>query len=50
LIQQAAIAVNNNLTVEQLQETIFAHPTYSEALYEAFLDVNNKAMHIPQIK
>jgi dihydrolipoamide dehydrogenase len=46
LIQQAAIAINNNLTVKQLQETIFAHPTYSEALYEAFLGVDNKALHV----
>ena len=47
LIQQAAIAINNGLTVKQLQETIFAHPTYSEALYEAFLGINNKALHLP---
>ena len=47
LIQQAAIAINNGLTVKQLQETIFAHPTYSEALYEAFLGIDNKALHLP---
>jgi dihydrolipoamide dehydrogenase len=47
LIQQAAIAINNGLTVKQLQETIFAHPTYSEALYEAFLGIDDRALHLP---
>ncbi len=47
LIQQAAIAINNNLTVKHFQETVFAHPTHSEALYEAFLDIDNRALHIP---
>ena len=46
LIQQAAIAINNNLTVKQLQETIFAHPTNSEALYEAFLGLDSMALHL----
>lgn len=50
LIQQAAIAINNELTVKQLQETIFAHPTYSEALYEAFLGIDNRALHLPPSK
>lgn len=49
LIQQAAIAINNGLTVKQLQETIFAHPTYSEALYEAFLGVDERALHLPPV-
>ena len=47
LIQQAAIAINNGLTVTQLQETIFAHPTHSEALHEAFLGIDNRALHLP---
>lgn len=50
LIQQAAIAINNNLTVSQLQETIFAHPTYSEAMHEAFLGLDGRALHIPPAK
>ena len=45
IIQQAAIAIKNNLTVSQLQETVFAHPTYSEALHEAFLGLDNRALH-----
>lgn len=47
LIQQAAIAIKNNLTVKQLQETVFAHPTYSEAVYEAFLGIDDRALHLP---
>jgi len=46
LIAQAAIAISNNLTVEQIVETVFAHPTHSEALHEAFLGINSKSLHI----
>lgn len=48
LTQQAAIAMNSNLTVDNLKETVFAHPTNSEALYEAFLGINGHALHLPK--
>lgn len=35
LIQQIAIAMGNNISVEKLKETCFAHPTYSEGIFEA---------------
>lgn len=37
LIQQIAIAIDNNITVEELKRTCFAHPTYSEGIQEAIM-------------
>jgi len=37
LIQQLSIAMQNNITIEKLKETCFAHPTYSEGIFEALL-------------
>lgn len=36
LLQQVLIAMQNNITVEKLKEVCFAHPTYSEGLFETF--------------
>lgn len=47
LIQQAAIAMNNGLTPEQLKNTVFAHPTVSEAMHEAFMGIDGLPIHIP---
>ncbi|MBP7216547.1 MAG: dihydrolipoyl dehydrogenase [Candidatus Omnitrophica bacterium] len=38
LIAGLAIAIQHKLTVSSLQETIFAHPTLSESIAEAFLN------------
>ena len=35
LIQQITIAMQNNLTVEDLKKVCFAHPTYSEGIFES---------------
>lgn len=37
LIQQIAIAMAGNLTVEQLKSVCFAHPTYSEGILECLM-------------
>ena len=37
LIQQIAIAMTGNLTIEQLKAVCFAHPTYSEGLLECLM-------------
>lgn len=34
LIQQLVIAMQNNITIEKLKEVCFAHPTYSEGIFE----------------
>ncbi len=45
LINEAATIMEMELTVEELLTTIHGHPTYSEALYEAFADVLGLAIH-----
>ena len=37
LIHQFAIAMQNNIKVSELKKVCFAHPTYSEAVYESIL-------------
>ena len=34
LIQQLAIAMQNDISIEKLKEVCFAHPTYSEGIFE----------------
>ena len=34
LIQQITIAMQNNLSIEDLKRVCFAHPTYSEGIFE----------------
>jgi len=34
LVQQIAIAMQNNITIEDLKKVCFAHPTYSEGIFE----------------
>ena len=35
LLQQVIIAMQNNVSVDKLKEVCFAHPTYSEGIFEA---------------
>ncbi len=48
LIQQLAIAMTNNIKPKELQNVIFAHPTYSEGVLESILALDNIAINIPQ--
>jgi len=48
MIQQIAIAMANKLSYKDIQEVIFAHPTYSEGVLESMLGLDNIALHIPQ--
>ncbi len=50
LIAQAVIAMEMGASSEDLALTIFAHPTLSEALHEAALAVDGRAIHIPNKK
>jgi dihydrolipoamide dehydrogenase len=34
-------------TIEDMGETIHAHPTLSEAIREAILDTKGKSIHLP---
>ncbi len=46
VIHEVALAVQNGLTVEQLGDTIHAHPTIAEALMEAAHDVHSQSVHV----
>ena len=50
LIAQGAIAMEFCSSAEDLQLTVFAHPTVSEAVHEAALAVDNHAIHIANRK
>src|SRR5205809_7122644 len=46
LIAEATLAVQNGVTLEQLDATIHAHPTLPESLMEAALAAKGRAIHI----
>lgn len=50
LIMQAKIAMDFGSSSEDLAMTVFAHPTLSEALHEATLSVDGRAIHAMQAK
>ena len=45
LISEAAVAVNSELTVEELASTVHCHPTLSEAWMEAAHAVHGECIH-----
>ncbi len=44
---EISLAINNDLTVEDIAKTIHAHPTLGEALMEAAENFYKKSIHIP---
>lgn len=50
LIHEGAIAIENNLTYEHLTTTIHAHPTIAEAVHEAALSLEDRALHMAPTK
>jgi len=46
LIHQLTIAMQNNLKVEDLKHCCFAHPTYSEGVYEALLGLDKESLSL----
>lgn len=50
LVMQAVVAMEFGASAEDLQLMTFAHPSVSEALHEAVLAVDQKAIHIPNKK
>lgn len=50
LIAQAVIAMEMGASSEDLAMTMFAHPTLSEAIHEAALAVDGRAIHLPNKK
>lgn len=50
IINQASLLVEMEITVDEVVKTIYGHPTYSEALFEACADVLGEAVHVPKRK
>ncbi len=47
MISQASLVMEMEATAEEVIATIYGHPTYSEALYEAMADALGIAVHLP---
>ena len=47
LIEEAALAIKLEATVKEFTDTIHCHPTVAEAVRECALNVDKKAIHIP---
>lgn len=45
LIAEAVVAIESDLTAEDLARTIHGHPTLSEGMHEAALDLHGRAIH-----
>lgn len=45
LIHEGVVIMNKELKVEDIKHMVHAHPTLSEAFYEAVLALNNEAIH-----
>lgn len=45
LIAQGMLFIKDGYKVSDLENAIYPHPTYSEALFEAVLNLENKAIH-----
>ena len=50
LIQSLTVAIHNKISPNSLKETVFAHPTYSEAIHESILGLDNLSLHLPPQK
>jgi dihydrolipoamide dehydrogenase len=46
LIHLGVMAIKHEIGVEDITGSIFAHPTFSEAFYEAALDTSGEAIHM----
>lgn len=46
LIHQLSIAMQNNIRIEDLKHCCFAHPTYSEGVYEALLGLDGESLSL----
>ncbi|MBJ8350263.1 dihydrolipoyl dehydrogenase [Streptococcus zalophi] len=47
MINEASTIMESELTVDEVALSIHGHPTFSEVMYEAFMDVLGEAIHNP---
>lgn len=45
IVHEGSLAIQNGLTVEDIKASVFAHPTLSEAFYEAVCGCTGEAIH-----
>ena len=50
LIQQFVLMIDNELTTDVILKTVFAHPTYSEAVFESVLGLEGMSLSLPPDK
>ena len=50
LIHQFVLMIDNGLKTDDILKTVFAHPTYSEAVFEAILGLDGKSLSLPPAK
>ncbi len=50
LIEEAALAIKLEATIDEVVETVHCHPTVAEALREGVLAADGRAIHIPNKK
>lgn len=48
MIHQFALMIDNEIKTEDILKTVFAHPTYSEAVFESVLGLNQKSLSLPK--
>lgn len=46
MVHQITIAMQNDLSVEDIKHCCFAHPTYSEGVYESLLGLDNESLSL----
>lgn len=50
IINEAVTIIETEMIVDDVLEAMHGHPTYSEALYEAFADCLDRSIHLPKKK
>ena len=50
LIHQFVLMIDNGLKTDDILKTVFAHPTYSEAVFESILGLDGKSLSLPPAK
>ena len=49
LIHQFALMIDNELKTEDILNTVFAHPSYSEAVFESILGLDGMSLSLPKV-
>lgn len=48
LIHQFSLMIDNKIKTDNILKTVFAHPTYSEAVFEAILGLDKMSLSLPK--